>query len=43
MATSQAIAELVLKEAQKREAKKVLAVEVDIGALTFLNPEQVDF
>ena len=43
MATSQSIAELVLKEAKDREAKRVLKVEIEIGALTFLNPEQVDF
>ena len=43
MSTSQAIAELVLKEAQQREAKQVLKVEVEIGQLTFLNPDQVAF
>ena len=43
LAISQAIAELVLKEAQKMGAKKVLRVEVEIGKLTFLNPEQVNF
>ena len=43
LAVSQAIAELVLKEAEKREAKKVLTVEVEIGKLTFLNPDQVSF
>jgi hydrogenase nickel incorporation protein HypA/HybF len=37
------IVENVLKEAKKREAKKVVELELVIGKLTFLNPEQVRF
>jgi len=40
---SQAIANLVLEESRKREAKRVLLVEVEIGELSLLNPEQVEF
>jgi len=37
------IVETVLKEIDKRKAKKVVEVELVIGSLTFLNPEQVKF
>ena len=37
------IVDSVLKEAKQRNAKKVLEVELAIGALTFLNPNQVKF
>jgi hydrogenase nickel incorporation protein HypA/HybF len=37
------IVENVLKEAKKRKAKKVVEVQLVIGKLTFLNPEQVRF
>lgn len=40
---SQAIANLVLEESRKREAKRVLLVEVEIGELSLLNPAQVEF
>ncbi|RLG93101.1 hydrogenase maturation nickel metallochaperone HypA, partial [Candidatus Bathyarchaeota archaeon] len=40
--TSQ-IVENVLREAQKRNAKRVLEVRIEIGKLMFLNPEQVRF
>ena len=40
--TSQ-IVESVLKEAIQRKAKKVSEVNLVIGSLTFLNPEQVKF
>ena len=43
LSTSEAIAALVLEEATKREAQKVLGVQIDIGELSFLNPEQVKF
>ena len=43
LSISQAIADLVIKEAEKRDAKKVLHVEVEIGELSLLNPEQVEF
>ncbi|MEM2102004.1 MAG: hydrogenase maturation nickel metallochaperone HypA [Candidatus Bathyarchaeia archaeon] len=33
----------VLQEANKRNAKKVVEVQLVIGKLTFLNPEQVRF
>lgn len=37
------IVESVLKEANNRNAKKVVEVRLAIGSLTFLNPEQVKF
>lgn len=37
------IVESVLNEAKKRKAKKVIEVQLIIGKLTFLNPEQVTF
>ena len=37
------IVENVLREARKRNAKKVVEVHLVIGKLTFLNPEQVRF
>ncbi len=40
--TSQ-IVENVLREAEKRKAKRVLEVHLEIGKLMFLNPEQVHF
>lgn len=43
LATSEAIADVILEEATKREAKKVLGVQIEIGGLSFLNPEQVKF
>ncbi|RLI36267.1 hydrogenase maturation nickel metallochaperone HypA [Candidatus Bathyarchaeota archaeon] len=33
----------VLREAESRRAKRVLEVKLQIGELTFLNPEQVKF
>ena len=43
LSTSEAIADLVLEEAKKREAQRVLGVQIEIGELSFLNPEQVKF
>ena len=40
---SHAIADLVLKESEKQEAKKVLLVEIEIGELSLLNPDQIEF
>ena len=40
--TSQMVNE-ILKEAEKHNAKKITAVEVKIGELSFLNPEQIRF
>ena len=37
------IVESVLREANQRKAKKVVEVDLVIGSLTFLNPEQVRF
>lgn len=37
------IVETVLNEANQRKAKKVIKVNLAIGSLTFLNPEQVQF
>lgn len=35
--------EKVMEEARKRDAKKVIEVELDVGQLSFLNPEQMRF
>jgi hydrogenase nickel incorporation protein HypA/HybF len=40
---SHAIADAVLKESAKQEAKKILRVELEIGQLSLLNPDQVEF
>jgi hydrogenase nickel incorporation protein HypA/HybF len=37
------IVESVLKEAEGRKAKKIVEVQLVIGKLTFINPEQVRF
>jgi len=39
---SQAIADSVLKHAEEHQAQKVLQVEIEIGQLSLLNPEQVE-
>jgi len=43
LSTSQAIAEVVLDKAREQKAAKVLCVDIEIGGLSFLNPEQVAF
>ncbi|MBE0481651.1 MAG: hydrogenase maturation nickel metallochaperone HypA [Dehalococcoidia bacterium] len=43
LSISQAIADLVLKEAKKQRATRIIRVEIEIGELSHLNPEQVDF
>ncbi|MCS7135597.1 MAG: hydrogenase maturation nickel metallochaperone HypA [Nitrososphaerota archaeon] len=35
--------EKVVEEAKKRDAKRVIEVELDVGQLSFLNPEQMRF
>ena len=40
---SQTIARTVLEKAKEQKAKKILSVNIEIGELTFLNPEQVKF
>ncbi len=40
---SHAIADVVLKESRKQEAQKVLLVELAIGELSLLSPDQVEF
>ncbi|UCE95977.1 MAG: hydrogenase maturation nickel metallochaperone HypA [Candidatus Bathyarchaeota archaeon] len=42
-AITRQIVDSVLKEASNRKAKKVIEVDLLIGSLTFLNPEQVKF
>jgi hydrogenase nickel incorporation protein HypA/HybF len=42
-AIAQSIIETVLKEAEKQKALKVESVEIEIGELTFLGTEQVEF
>ncbi|HID96381.1 MAG TPA: hydrogenase maturation nickel metallochaperone HypA [Candidatus Latescibacteria bacterium] len=41
--TAQAIVKSVLERAKERNARRLLEVEVEIGGLTLLNPEQVEF
>jgi hydrogenase nickel incorporation protein HypA/HybF len=40
---AQEIIRSVIREAQKHDAKRVIKVELEIGEITFLNPEQVTF
>lgn len=40
---SKAIADSVLDTAEQQNAKEVLQVEIELGKLSFLNPEQVKF
>lgn len=40
---SRAIADVVLDSAREQQAKEVLRVKIEIGRLSFLNPEQVEF
>ncbi len=42
-AIAQSIIETVLKEAEKQKAISVESVEIEIGELTFLGTEQVEF
>lgn len=42
-AIAQSIVRTVLEEAGKQDAKKVESIEVEIGELTFLGIEQVEF
>jgi len=37
------IVESILKEADKRQAKRVMEVDLIVGSLTFLNPDQLRF
>jgi hydrogenase nickel incorporation protein HypA/HybF len=43
MSVAQHIAEAVLRAARKEEAVRVARINLEIGELTFLNPEQVIF
>ena len=43
VATSQSLADAVLREAQARNATRVLNVEVEVGELSFLEPEQIGY
>ncbi|PIU67911.1 MAG: hydrogenase maturation nickel metallochaperone HypA [Armatimonadetes bacterium CG07_land_8_20_14_0_80_40_9] len=40
---SSSIAKTVLTSAEENQAHKVVAINLEIGALVFLNPEQVEF
>jgi hydrogenase nickel incorporation protein HypA/HybF len=42
-AISQSIVKTVLNQANKQNAAQVESVEIEIGELTFLNPDQVEF
>ncbi len=37
------LVEKVVEEAKKRDAKRVIEVELEVGQLSFLNPEQMRF
>jgi len=43
MSFAQAIVESVLKLAEEKNAKKVLGIELELGKLLMLNPEQLEF
>ena len=43
LSISQSIAKTVLEKASEQKAKNILSVEIELGELTFLNPEQVEF
>ena len=43
LSISQSIAKTVLEKASEQKAENILSVEIEIGELTFLNPEQVEF
>jgi len=43
MSVAQGIARAVLRTAKREEAVKVARINIEIGQLTFLNPEQVIF
>jgi hydrogenase nickel incorporation protein HypA/HybF len=40
---AQEIIKSVLREAENHAAKKIIKIELEIGTITFLNPEQVTF
>lgn len=40
---SQAIARTVLKQAKEKRVRKILSLSLELGELTFLNPEQIHF
>ena len=40
---AQEIIKSVLREAERHGAKKVLRIELEIGEITFLNPDQITF
>jgi hydrogenase nickel incorporation protein HypA/HybF len=41
--TAQALADVVLRETSERKAARVLRVEVEIGEMSFLEPDQLSF
>jgi len=43
MSVAQGIAQAIVKTAEREEAVKVAKINLEIGELTFLNPEQVIF
>ncbi len=43
VATSQSLADAVLREAGERNATRVLRVEVEVGELSFLEPQQIAY
>ncbi len=43
LSVSQAIARTVLQQANEKRARKILSLNLELGELTFLNPEQIHF
>lgn len=43
LSISQSIAKTVLEKASEQRARNILSVEIELGELTLLNPEQVEF
>ena len=43
LSISQAIARTILNQAKEKRVRKILSVNLELGELTFLNPEQIHF
>ena len=43
LSVSQAIARTVLEQAKEKRVRKILSLNLELGELTFLNPEQIHF
>jgi hydrogenase nickel incorporation protein HypA/HybF len=43
LSVSQAITRTILNQAEKKRARKILSLNLELGELTFLNPDQIRF